>query len=238
MARAIEAAATGIIYDEDEAAGFMREMFAERMEQTRALLNIESQGADEGKLKAAAGALKDESPPETHNSHGAASSEPRTAMVSEEPAEIQTRKFKGGRSMDPTSAGGRVRVLAVASKSKVLADIQKALHDAGYSVATSKDAADATLRLERDAPALVVTAIALSDESGFELCRRVRQTQRDRYIPVILLSSVSALEERVEGIAAGADDFLKEAFEPEELIARIKAHLLRAASMGPRKPKA
>ena len=64
----------------------------------------------------------------------------------------------------------------------------------------------------------------------FELCRVLRERSAARpFLPIVFLTSVGSFEQRMEGLAAGGDDFVLKPYQPAELIAVIRAHLLRAA---------
>jgi two-component system OmpR family response regulator len=72
---------------------------------------------------------------------------------------------------------------------------------------------------------LILLDIMLGDENGLEICRRLRDEQE---VPVIMVSALSADHQRMEGYAVGADDYIAKPFNPELLLARVKAVLSRA----------
>lgn len=96
----------------------------------------------------------------------------------------------------------------------------------GFAVDTAADGRSMHERLARERYDLVLLDVILPDGSGLALCRRLQQEQGP---PVILLTAVSELEQRVRGLDAGAEDYVTKPFEPAELLARIRAVLRRAA---------
>ena len=71
-------------------------------------------------------------------------------------------------------------------------------------------------------PALVITDWSMPDISGIELCHRIRRDHQEFYAYVILLTGNTDKEEVIEGLAAGADDYLTKPFHPGELQARVR----------------
>ena len=90
----------------------------------------------------------------------------------------------------------------------------------GYDVVVTTDGAEAMAVLRRrDAPALAILDWSMPEMDGIEICRRLREVEKMVYI--ILLSARGSKENIVEGLRAGADDYLVKPFHPEELQARI-----------------
>jgi len=80
---------------------------------------------------------------------------------------------------------------------------------------------------QRDKPVLFLLDIMIPGGDGFDLCRRIRETQAMAMTPVIFLTAKSSEGDRVLGLELGADDYVAKPFSPRELIARIKAVLRR-----------
>ena len=96
---------------------------------------------------------------------------------------------------------------------------------------TAGDCAEAEKLLREKKVDLVVLDRMLPDGDGLDLCRKIRE----RYeIPVLMLSALGEVEDRVEGLNSGADDYLPKPFQFAELIARVRA-LLRRPNTGPKK---
>ncbi len=95
----------------------------------------------------------------------------------------------------------------------------------GYAVRAAESGAALDLLLARETPALVVLDVMLPGEDGLSICRRLA-TMR---IPVLMLSALGAVTDRVVGLELGASDYLPKPFDPRELLARVRALLRRDA---------
>lgn len=106
------------------------------------------------------------------------------------------------------------------------------LEEAGYQVIRTHDSQHIIPIVEQNAPDLVVLDVSMPRTSGFEICRQLRRTSD---IPIIFVSGRNQLNDRVEGLRIGGDDYLTKPFEPAELLARIEA-VLRRRSPDPLNP--
>lgn len=102
------------------------------------------------------------------------------------------------------------------------------LENAGYLVQEVTSGVEALRLFEQEPPDLVVSDVVMPDMDGFEFCRRLRATRSGQLVPFIFLSGQGELESRVEGHSIGADDYLIKPFQPQELLAKIKAQLDRS----------
>jgi two-component system cell cycle response regulator len=115
----------------------------------------------------------------------------------------------------------RLRVLAVDDSPFSRKLLEHALRGQPYEVAFAKDGREALASLSEFRPNIVITDWMLPDFSGPEVCRRVRSESKTGYTYVILLTSNVEKESIVEGLAAGADDYLTKPFHEKELVARV-----------------
>jgi len=92
----------------------------------------------------------------------------------------------------------------------------------GHEVRAAKDGRDAWLSYLLVHPSLIITDWMMPEMSGLELCRRIRDNNRRHYAYIIMLTALSGKERFVEGMKAGADDFVTKPIEPLELQARLK----------------
>ncbi len=104
-------------------------------------------------------------------------------------------------------------------------DYVRRLLGATYAMETVADGSAALESALRDPPDLVLSDVMMPSMDGFELLRALRANERTREVPVILLSARAGEESRIEGLAAGADDYLVKPFGARELLARVDAHL-------------
>jgi PAS domain S-box-containing protein len=94
-----------------------------------------------------------------------------------------------------------------------------------YEVETVRDGEAALAAVGRQLPDLVLADVMMPGLDGFELLRALRQGERTRTIPVVLLSARAGEEARVEGMRAGADDYIVKPFNARELLARVDGHV-------------
>ncbi|MCL4130477.1 UNVERIFIED_CONTAM: hypothetical protein GTU68_045090 [Idotea baltica] len=93
----------------------------------------------------------------------------------------------------------------------------------GYRVREAKDGREGLERCREELPDLVISDVMMPNVSGIEFTKLLRTSYPDVYIPVLLLTAATEVEERVEGLDAGADDYLTKPFNFSELVARTSA---------------
>jgi two-component system response regulator MprA len=122
------------------------------------------------------------------------------------------------------------RVLVVDDDSPIRRMLERTLTAEGYEVATAADGGGALAAVERAVPDLLVLDVAMPGLDGLVVCRRLRRA--GLALPILLLTARDAVEERVAGLDAGADDYLVKPFASEELLARARALLRRGSEPG------
>ncbi len=125
-----------------------------------------------------------------------------------------------------------MRIVVVEDNRSLAKGIAYRLRDDGHSVDLLHDGDEADLFLRQEASDLVVLDINLPGKSGIEILTAMRKREDPR--PVILLTARSSTEDRVDGLDAGADDYLAKPFAMEELAARVRA-LGRRKTAAPRR---
>ena len=118
-----------------------------------------------------------------------------------------------------------MRLLLVEDDRRIRLDVEEALSAAGYVVEAVSDGEEAWFRGSTEDYAAVVLDLGLPGLDGMSLLKRWRSEGRD--FPVLILTARGTWRERVEGIDAGADDYLPKPFAMEELLARLRAVLRR-----------
>src|SRR5436190_18805542 len=124
--------------------------------------------------------------------------------------------------MSPAAA---TRVLVVDDEPAVREALRRALALEGYDVELAANGAEALKRVAAAEPDLVVLDVLMPEVDGLAACRRLR-TEGNR-VPVLMLTARAGIGDRVDGLDAGADDYLVKPFALEELLARIRALLRR-----------
>lgn len=126
----------------------------------------------------------------------------------------------------------KMRVLTIEDDDAVRLMLRMVLEDEGYDVSEAPTAFDGLARFAGDRPDLVLVDLKLPDRSGFDVCRALRQTSD---VPIIIVTANEESADVVTGLEAGADDYVTKPFQPNELLARIKA-LLRRVQSAPATP--
>jgi len=114
-----------------------------------------------------------------------------------------------------------MRVLVVEDDPRVRGSLERALRANGHSVESAEGGATGLAAVVRVAPDAVVLDVNLPDINGFEICRELRR--RGDRTPILMLTARDSVSDRVEGLDAGADDYLVKPFALAELLARLRA---------------
>lgn len=117
-----------------------------------------------------------------------------------------------------------MRILVVDDDQRIRDNLKRHLTYDGYQVDVAADSNEAFRRIAEEPPDLVVLDVMLPGMSGMEICRRIRQVDD---MPILMLTAKDTLEDKVGGLDSGADDYLVKPFQPEELLARVRALLRR-----------
>ncbi len=124
----------------------------------------------------------------------------------------------------------RETILVIEDEERIVQFLKRGLAYEGYDVKTALDGETGLDLAESTPPDLVVLDVMLPELDGLEVCRQLRQTAD---IPILMLTAKDAVEDRVRGLDAGADDYLVKPFALDELLARIRALLRRTKSEVP-----
>jgi len=112
-------------------------------------------------------------------------------------------------------------VLVVDDDAPIRRMLERTLRAEGYDVAGAANGGEALAAVERSVPDLIILDVAMPGLDGLAVCRRLRA--RGLALPILLLTARDAVTDRVEGLDAGADDYLVKPFAAEELLARVRA---------------
>ena len=119
------------------------------------------------------------------------------------------------------------KILVVEDEKELAKLITFHITTAGYDVLCANNGIEAIEICETKNPALVVLDIMLPRLDGWQVCRRLRQDPRTRNLPIIILSALSEVKDKLKGFDLGADDYVTKPFSPRELVVRIKRVLSR-----------
>ncbi|MCC6566079.1 MAG: response regulator transcription factor [Chloroflexi bacterium] len=121
-------------------------------------------------------------------------------------------------------------VLIVDDDETTLRVLELLLARAGYEVVRAGSAEDGLRKAYRFQPDIVLLDVNMPQMDGWEMCHRLREMSD---VPILFLAASASSEDVVRGLELGADDFIAKPFDPQELLARIKAHLRRAPRSAP-----
>ena len=127
--------------------------------------------------------------------------------------------------MTTASSGQKPRVLVVDDDKAVRESLRRSLEFNGYDVSLANDGAEALALIAATAPDVVVMDVMMPRLNGLEATRALRSAGND--VPILVLTARDAVGDRVEGLDAGADDYLTKPFALLELLARLRALLRR-----------
>ena len=133
-----------------------------------------------------------------------------------------TEPFVGSSEAAGSTRGARVLVV---DDNADMRDYLRGALGAHYAIDTATDGEVALQRLAVVVPDLVLTDAMMPNLDGMGLVRAIRADERTRSLPVIMLSARAGEESRVEGLEAGADDYLTKPFSTRELVARVRTHI-------------
>jgi two-component system, OmpR family, phosphate regulon response regulator PhoB len=120
------------------------------------------------------------------------------------------------------------RILIIEDERDIADLIGFNLTRAGYEVLKAYDGIGGTEMALRERPDLIVLDLMLPGRDGYSVFREIRRDVRTVNIPVVMLTAKAQTEDRIQGLEAGADDYLTKPFSPKELILRIQAILKRS----------
>ncbi len=120
-----------------------------------------------------------------------------------------------------------MKILVVDDEQAVRESLRRSLAFNGYDVSLAEDGAEGLEKIQKEQPDLVILDVMMPQMDGLEVCRTLRSTGYDR--PVLMLTARDGVADRVAGLDAGADDYLPKPFALEELLARVRSLMRRAA---------
>jgi|SRR5437870_4730972 len=128
----------------------------------------------------------------------------------------------------------RQKILVVDDEPEAVELVEFNLKQAGFSVVSAADGAEALKKARAVLPGLIVLDLMLPEVDGLEVCKMLRRDPATASIPIVMLTAKAAEIDRVLGLELGADDYLTKPFSPRELVLRVKKILERGRATEPR----
>ncbi len=119
-----------------------------------------------------------------------------------------------------------MKILVVEDEIKLAMSLKRGLEEYGFQTSVALDAAAARKAVEFSEVNLIIMDVNLPDMNGYDLCRDIRA--RHNQVPIIMLTALGTIENKLSGFDAGADDYVLKPFEFSELLARIQANRKRS----------
>jgi len=120
-------------------------------------------------------------------------------------------------------------VLVVDDDPRLLRLVRVNLEKAGFAVTTASSGAAALEQFDIEVPDAMVVDVTMPGMDGFTLTQRVREAS---HVPIIILTAMSEQTQKVRGLELGADDYITKPFDPDEMVARVRAVLRRSQLQG------
>ena len=127
--------------------------------------------------------------------------------------------------MEDLSNNPKAKILVVDDIPVNIQLMQKYLSPAGYEILFARNGEEALVQVKNGKPDLVLLYVMMPKMDGFETCRILKSNDKTKYIPIIMVTALNEIEDKVKGIEAGADDFITKPFNKLELLARTQSLL-------------
>ncbi|MBN1483121.1 MAG: response regulator [Chloroflexia bacterium] len=134
--------------------------------------------------------------------------------------------------MDKTNAS----LLVADDDPRILQLLKVFLERSGFRVLTASNGNDAVVLAQEVVPDLVLVDVMMPQMDGYEVCRQLRNDTRTSHLPILMLTSRSAVRDKITGFESGADDYVTKPFDLDELLARVRSLLRRATEVPVRSP--
>ncbi len=137
--------------------------------------------------------------------------------------EISSENVKSPVSGGDSDTSRTPRILIVDDNAQNLELLEGLLCSRGYDTSKAYNGREAIERVAEEPPDLVLLDVLMPIMDGYEACKRLKEDEKTRLIPIVLLTALDSVEDKVKGIEAGADDFITKPFQKPELLARVKS---------------
>lgn len=124
-------------------------------------------------------------------------------------------------------------ILLIEDEKNILELVKYNLEQEGFRILTATRGNAGLETALKERPSLVVLDLMLPEMSGLEICKALKQNEKSRTIPIIMLTAKGTESDKIVGLELGADDYMTKPFSPRELVARVKAVLRRLREKAP-----
>lgn len=163
--------------------------------------------------------------------------DPRILALMEKNPDINTSEIASSLALDEDLVRQRLDFLADTREKLLIVDeeidastaLKVALEAEGYNVIVAQDGFEGIEKARTENPDVILLDIMMPGMDGFEVCKRLKSDPSSADIPVIMLTAKGEIEDKVEGLELGADDYVTKPFNLKELKARIKTVLRRSS---------
>ncbi len=153
------------------------------------------------------------------------------ASVSEKSQTPQTVSQHAGivEPDQPERAATSIRILTVDDESSIREMLKTLLQQRGYQVFQAENGEEALHKVRTELPDLVLLDINMPKGDGFSVCKAIRANVNTMFIPIIMLTGQDSIEEKMRGLACGADEYITKPFDAQNLLSQINAILRRSS---------
>ncbi|HET6278042.1 MAG TPA: response regulator, partial [Candidatus Polarisedimenticolia bacterium] len=145
-------------------------------------------------------------------------------------ADDEEAQRRQGGTMQQEPKGGAATIMVVDDDQRNVRLMESILRSNGHIVTKAFNGEEAKGSIETNPPDLVLLDVMMPRMSGFELCRLLRDRYETRLLPVIMITALNSLEDKVRALETGADDFLSKPINKTELLAKVRS-ILRVKSL-------
>lgn len=121
-----------------------------------------------------------------------------------------------------------VRILFIDDDPQIRRILHYVLEEDGYELVEASSGAEGIVSAVRSRPDLILLDVLMPEMDGYEVCRRLRENPRTANIPVLMVTALGNMGEKIRGLDVGADDYITKPFDSGELRSRVQAHLRRS----------
>ena len=122
---------------------------------------------------------------------------------------------------------GKAKILVVDDVKQNVKLLRVILTASEYDVVEAYDGEEALEKVKTENPDLILLDIMMPKLTGYEVCEKLRSDEKTSNLPIVLITSLREMDDRIKGIEAGADNFISKPFNKAELLARVKALISR-----------